>query len=120
PLMPVRYGGGRAIALVLLAFFDEALLAAPVRGLLSVPTAAMPLLRRRPHRVSALRIRQAAVGAPPRGLIVGAEQAALLQFRDHHVHEVVVLARNVGRHDAEAVAGAGLEPGLHVVGDLPG
>ena len=53
-------------------------------------------------------------------LVFGAEQAAALQFRDHQLDEIVERARQIRRHDVEAVAGAFDEPLLHVVGDLLG
>src|SRR5262245_36465959 len=54
--------------------------------------------------------RQAEVLAQGGALVVLAEQAAPLQLRDHHGAEIVVRARDIGRHHAEAVAGALGEP----------
>src|SRR4051812_21447742 len=68
--------------------------------------------------VAAAGPRQAEVLPQRLSLVLGAEQPALLQLGNHQAAEVVVRARDVGRQDAEAVARAGLEPLLHVIGDL--
>src|SRR5689334_10730318 len=49
--------------------------------------------------------------------IVAAKHAALLQDRYDLVGEGVELAREEGRHDVEAVGGAGPEPALQHIGD---
>ena len=56
--------------------------------------------------------------AQGRAGVVGAEQAALLQDRHDLIGEGVELAGEEGRHDVEAVGGAGLEPIFQHVGDL--
>src|SRR4029434_4641414 len=48
--------------------------------------------------------------------IVRAEQAALLQHRNHQIHELVTPPRQVRWCDVEPIADALLEPGLHHVG----
>src|SRR4029453_14805150 len=52
--------------------------------------------------------------------IVRAEQAALLQHRNHQIYELVTPPRQVRWCDVEPIAGALLEPGLHHGGDLLG
>ena len=54
-------------------------------------------VRRRPRQAQILAQRGALVG--------GAEQAAPLQFRDHHLDEIVEPLRQHRRHDVEAVGG---------------
>ena len=53
--------------------------------------------------VAADRHRQPKIFAQCRALILGAEQAAALQFRDHHVDEIGQRARQPGRHHVEPV-----------------
>src|SRR5262245_62092837 len=50
--------------------------------------------------------------------VLRAEQAAALQFRRNHLHEVLASARQVGGSNVEAIAGVILEPVLHDVGDV--
>jgi hypothetical protein len=52
-----------------------------------------------------------------RSVIVGAEQATLLQNRHHELHEVLKTFVKVGRHHVEAVRRVLLEPLLQGVGD---
>ena len=61
---------------------------------------------------------QTKVIAQGRAGVVGAEQAALLQDRHDPVGEGVELAWEEGRHDVEAIGGAGLEPVFQDVGNL--
>ena len=58
--------------------------------------------------------------AQGRAGVLGAEQAASLQFGHDVVDEVVEPAGQVRRHDVEAVGGALVEPVLDLVGDLLG
>lgn len=50
--------------------------------------------------------------------VLGPKTPALLQDRDHTVDEVGEPARQVGRHDVEAVRGPGIDPTDQVVGEL--
>ena len=62
--------------------------------------------------------REAVVLAQGGAGVLGAEQAAPLQFGHDEVDEVVEPARQGRRHDVEAVRGAAGEPVLQLVGDL--
>lgn len=55
--------------------------------------------------------------AQRRPLIVGAEQAALLQDRYHELHEILKTFMEIWRHHVEAVGGIFIEPVLQGVGD---
>ena len=60
---------------------------------------------------------QAEIFAQRLAFVFGAEQAAPLQFGDHHVDEIVEPAWQERRHDVEAVAAILAEPLFHHVGD---
>src|SRR5262245_15545538 len=61
---------------------------------------------------------EAEVLAQGTAFVLGAEQAAALQFRRNHLHEVLASARQVGGSNVEAIAGVILEPVLHDIGDV--
>jgi hypothetical protein len=48
--------------------------------------------------------------AQSRALVFGAKQAAPLQFRHDMPNEIVESAREIWRHDVEAVCGAAIKP----------
>ena len=58
--------------------------------------------------------------AQRRPLIVGAEQAALLQDRHHELHEILKAFVEIRRHHVEAVGCVINEPVLQGVGDAFG
>src|SRR6202021_1104752 len=72
-----------------------------------------PLVR---SRVAVFRYREAQVAAEGGGLVLGTDDAALLEDRDHLLAEAAPLA-GVADADVEAVEGAGLEPRLDLVRD---
>ena len=82
------------------------------------PTSADRARRRVLDRVPVDVRAQAEVLAQGRPLVLAPEQPAVLQDRHDVVDEDVEPARQVRRHDVEAVGGALLEPGLDLVGDL--
>ncbi len=71
------------------------------------------------RRVAVLRLRYAEMPAQRRSLIIGAEEAARLQDRDHLVDERFQLPRQ-RLEDNEAIGGAALEPFLQPVGHCLG
>lgn len=71
-----------------------------------------------PQQMAAERTRQREVVAQRTSFVIGAENAALLQQRNHAVGELLKPARQNIRHQIEAVGGAAFEPVLDVVGDL--
>src|SRR5258706_4014705 len=60
----------------------------------------------------------AQIGPQGGAVVLGAEDAAALQLRHHQVDELLERLGVVREQQVEAVARAGLEPGLHVVGEL--
>ena len=68
--------------------------------------------------VAAWRALQTKVLAQGHAVIIGPEQAARLQFRDHQVDKIVESTGQIGRLHQEAVGAAVEEPCLHIVGDL--
>src|SRR5690606_31542800 len=53
-----------------------------------------------------------------RPFVLPAEDAPLLQFRDHHVDEIIEAGREDGGHEIEAIARAVVEPALHFLSDI--
>src|SRR5262245_17843921 len=51
-------------------------------------------------------------------LVLAAEQPAASQLGNHQLDKVIETARQVRRHDVEAVAAVLAEPFLHMIGDL--
>ena len=66
--------------------------------------------RERPFQTEVLAERGARVAVP--------EHTAALELGHHQADDVLVGAGRVRRSDDEAVAGAAVEPGLHLVGDV--
>src|SRR5688572_22805067 len=72
------------------------------------------------EEVSVLGTRQAVVVTQRLALVFGAEQTTALQDRHDMLDETLEARGQHGRHDVEAVGGAGLPPLLDGVGDLLG
>src|SRR5688500_3606462 len=71
----------------------------------------------RRHGVAACRAAQTEMFAERAPFVVGAEEAATAQLRQHRLDEIVESAWQKWRHEIEAVAAVLLEPFLHLIGD---